>query len=241
MLVGVFDWYAALLDKARPLPSGMPLQGLQIWFTVFLLLMALLLLNMLLAVVLIHYCLVKELAIQKDGNPIWTQAHNFLKRKVETYRHGMSLRKIHTLLQKTTKSNVLDTGVVTQESLMEAFPSMSSDQAMWLETTFTSELYTERSCNQKLEDTNSRHARNESLMKSVARKVHELSAITKQNTMKIVDAEAQMKVQGNCFEANPKHVRPVPAMSPKTAFRTKSWPGARRKTSDMPKPHEEAS
>jgi len=166
--------------------SQVSLQVLQTWFTIFLLFMTLLLLllNMLLAVILIQYSLVKEQATITDNNPIWTQARNFFKRKLETHGHAMSLQRIQRMLDGKSKYEV------TRASLIEAFPSMNTEQALWVANIFAAELHKEKFHHRDIEDKNNRHTRNECLLRSVAHKVHELSAITQQNMMKVTKAQA---------------------------------------------------
>lgn len=168
------------------------LQVLQTWFTIFLLFMTLLLLllNMLLAVILIQYSLVKEQATITDNNPIWTQARNFFKRKLETHGHAMSLQRIQRILDGKSKYEDFGAGVVTRASLIEAFPSMTTEQALWVENTFAAELHKEKFHHRDIEDKNNRHTRNECLLRSVAHKVHELPAVTHQNMMKLSKAQA---------------------------------------------------
>jgi len=211
MLVGVFDWYADLLNMARPLPSGLPLPVLQLWFTVYLLFMMLVLLSMLLAVVVDAYPAVNEKAIQIDGNPIWTQARNFMNRKMETFRHQVSLQHIQRVLENSNTKIELHEGVVTRDSLVDAFPTMTHEQADWLHSHFTKEMQKDRR-RQDAEEAALRTKRakhSERLMQLAAGEVHSLSGSIEQHVVEIAKTQEWlnkllrvMNPEGSMADAN---------------------------------------
>merc|ERR1712032_1506156 len=100
VLMGDFGWYVDLVTVTTPLPSGMSVHILHLWFWMYMFFVLLVLLNMLLAVILEHYTKVtSEIKGSWDAPPIWSQSRRFIQRICET-RGFMPLQDIRRRLEQ---------------------------------------------------------------------------------------------------------------------------------------------
>uniref|UniRef100_A0A7S0ATS6 Polycystin cation channel PKD1/PKD2 domain-containing protein n=1 Tax=Pyrodinium bahamense TaxID=73915 RepID=A0A7S0ATS6_9DINO len=128
-LMGEFTWYVELQDyPTNFLPSGMPYILVQIWFVCYMFFVLLVLLNMLLAIILGHYSDVTKSSSLSET--LWHQSKEFVHWHHVT-RHFIKLRRIALLLENDSDP-AHPAPVVTEDSLLDAFPSMKQEQAEFL-------------------------------------------------------------------------------------------------------------
>merc|ERR1712196_19091 len=99
--------------------------GLIMWFVIYMFFVLLVMLNMLLAIILERYTEVAHhLTSRADARTLWNQSMRFVKRRLETRGH-IPLYKIRRLLENDADP-AHPAKVVTDQSLMEAFPGMQA-------------------------------------------------------------------------------------------------------------------
>lgn len=135
VLMGDFGWYVDLFNGpvvlSTTLPSGMPAIVVFLWYTAYMFLVLLVLLNMLLAVILEHYNSVAS-GVQKqiEKPTLWEQARKYWQFRRQTKKF-ISLEELRRQLEDD-EDPAHGGDDVDQESLRKAFPAMSEDQAKWI-------------------------------------------------------------------------------------------------------------
>jgi hypothetical protein len=133
LAMGDFAWYVDVMDFFYiPLPSGMPKPLLFCWYTLYAALVCLTLLNMFLAIVMEHYCVVSERNKTCHGSiSIIQQVRDYVRVWKET-RGFMSLSNVSQMLGRDEP--VHEEEVVTEDSLVAAFDGMTHLQADYILT-----------------------------------------------------------------------------------------------------------
>lgn len=129
-LMGDFGWYSDLTLDIEPLAAGFPYFVVSMWFWSFMIFTLMILLNMIVAIIMDSYgAVTAELAAMPDSPFLWRQVSRYIHRWKQ-YRDGgwQPLERFLTaLLQKAHPEEV-----VTEESMLNAFPTMKADQASFL-------------------------------------------------------------------------------------------------------------
>lgn len=137
VLMGAFDWYVDFMENPADLGSGMPRFLVTGWFLLYNTSVLLVLLNMLMAIILDRYA---QMAAKLEGSAeaptLWLQVRRFFQRRAET-KGFIPLLDLTTRLEVDNELHAEQ--VVTQTSLMNAFPGMSDKQAAWLMKNLTKE------------------------------------------------------------------------------------------------------
>merc|ERR1711871_1519714 len=128
VLMGQFGWYEAASDSDLGLSSGMPHFMLSMWFWLYMVFVLVILLNMLLAIILDHYCeLTNLIKLDYHVPALWGQTAAYFHHTKKTKGHIPQKHLAVLLEDDDTPCHVAET--VTTGSLLEAFPKMQPDQA----------------------------------------------------------------------------------------------------------------
>jgi len=128
VLMGDFGWYAAESESDLGLSSGLPYEVLAVWFWLYMIFVLMILLNMLLAIILIHYQgLVDQIKLDLDVPALWEQTRRFIAHAKKT--KGMVPLEHLVCLLEDDDTPCHPSERVSTESLQEAFPGMGEDQA----------------------------------------------------------------------------------------------------------------
>jgi len=138
-LMGDLGWYAALSDTPDLLPSGMPRFLVMAWFFTYMFFVAIVLLNMLLAIILDRYSMVAFENEKGDLRTLWSQTARFVRRIRDT-RGFIRLQHLLARLQDI-HAPAHQSETVTHESLVNAFQGMREEQADWLMTWLKEEAF----------------------------------------------------------------------------------------------------
>eukprot|EP00928_Gymnodinium_smaydae_P085289 TRINITY_DN6866_c0_g1_i2.p1 TRINITY_DN6866_c0_g1~~TRINITY_DN6866_c0_g1_i2.p1 ORF type:complete len:849 (-),score=152.54 TRINITY_DN6866_c0_g1_i2:145-2691(-) len=134
VLMGEFEWYVencSLIDISKAFPSGRSMIFAFVWFALFMFLINLILLNMFLAIIIEHYVeVVAKMARGGEALTLWAQTSAYLRFRRETKKF-ISLPSLRRALEDDDDPAHPD-DKVTEESLIEAFPDMTQEQAEWI-------------------------------------------------------------------------------------------------------------
>jgi len=131
-LLGDFGWYSDLTEKVEPLASGLPYFVVSLWFWSFIIFALQILLNMLLAIIMDNYAAVTgELMTMADAPTLVQQCHRYWTRKMMARKHGFT--PLDRFFQELTgDKDPHPDSFVSHESMMQAFPTMKTEQATFL-------------------------------------------------------------------------------------------------------------
>lgn len=129
ILMGEFSWYVDIQSATSDiLPSGMPHLLVNIWFFAYMFFVLLVLLNMLLAIILGRYA---DVTMANSGSQtIWQQCREYVRFHTAT-RGFVPLHRLRLLLEND-RDPAHPARIVTVESLLDAFPKMTTKQAEWI-------------------------------------------------------------------------------------------------------------
>lgn len=193
VLMGEFDWYAEWTDKPDTLPSGMPRAFLILWFICYTTFVLLVLLNMLLAIILEkHGEVADQLSRRTDARTLWQQMWRYATRKLET-RGFIPLYRIRRMLERHNEP-AHPGAVVTESSLMEAFPGMNIIQAKWIMNFLKSELAAEMPDDDDEEE--ARNKRIERFVQCITEELHVVYADVIDTTQRLCSLEKAFKTTG---------------------------------------------
>jgi len=151
LLMGDFPWFVERMseDADGYLESGMPKVVLFIWYVSYMFLLFLVLMNMLLAIVMKHYLdeaeQIRAMNVYDDNEQLVEETPT-MKNQFRDYKRFRDATKGFISLGDIASDLGNDDEpahpqkFVTEETLQEAFPTMSPEQAQWLLKTFGEEL-----------------------------------------------------------------------------------------------------
>lgn len=195
ILMGDFGWYVdfQVSPEAR-LASGIPGPLLTIWFLTFNAFVLLVLLNMLLAVILEKYVMVSmELEGSSEAPTLWLQVARYFKRRRET-KGFVPLPKIMNLLHKP---EVHEGNVVSIDTLLEAFPDMTVEQADYLMAWLSKEAHAKKPKGENLEDVGAKLRAIESFVNNIIQELHVVSMNVNSCNKKVHVLEKQQYPSGS--------------------------------------------
>jgi len=194
VLMGEFEWYENVSDEHETLPSDMPRFLVVIWFITYMTFVLLIMLNMLLAIILERYSEVSELlSSRSDARTLWEQSIRWTRRKIEM-RGFIPLYRIRRLLENDLDPAHPDK-VVSESSLIDSFPGMTTSQASWIMKFLEAELKDELLSMQEDED-EARAKRTERFIQSITEELHVVGAVVEDTRERLRELENTFRTTG---------------------------------------------
>eukprot|EP00927_Polykrikos_kofoidii_P060403 TRINITY_DN55399_c0_g1_i1.p1 TRINITY_DN55399_c0_g1~~TRINITY_DN55399_c0_g1_i1.p1 ORF type:complete len:953 (+),score=110.67 TRINITY_DN55399_c0_g1_i1:79-2937(+) len=129
-LMGDFGWYAEIVLSKETFGSGIPKFAVVLWFACFNVFVLLILVNMLMAIVLDHYCkITQEIQDSPETISLLTQSWRWVK-ELRGSKGFISIDEMVRHMDATLPAHPEQR--VTEGTLLRAFPKMPEEQAVFL-------------------------------------------------------------------------------------------------------------